>query len=250
MTSRPFDFLARHYNEMTGFPARIDTLTNQITPWVRQWNVKAALDAGCGGGALMIALDRAGVTTVGLDASEPMLRLALANTRPHPPQAGRFRFCGSSHEMAGRIFPAQFDAVFTLGNSIIGAADDREMTAWLRGFHDSLRPGGHLLIQILNLTPFFLGIKTLIGRRKTADGEYVRTAVPESAQRLHFCAMFLGSNGDTNTRITTWQRWEHRRLRACVAAAGFRAIGTHGSLERAPFDPCQSIDVVISAQRP
>jgi len=49
------NFLARHYKTMTGFPGRITNLAGMIERWVREWNVKSALDAGCGGGALMFA---------------------------------------------------------------------------------------------------------------------------------------------------------------------------------------------------
>ena len=95
-------FLARHYNAMTGFPGRIDNVAKMIEPWIRQWNVHVALDAGCGGGALMFALDRLGVEVIGLDLSESMLRLALDNARA----AGKtFQFCGAPFRSAGAIFP-------------------------------------------------------------------------------------------------------------------------------------------------
>lgn len=230
---------------MTGFPGRVDTLARQMQPWVEKWHVRQALDAGCGGGALMLALDRLGVTPVGLDLSEPMLRLAISNSKS---QGKRFAFHGTSFEMAGRLFPSRFDAAITVGNSIIGAQDDRELTAWLRGLRDTVRPGGHLLIQILNPTPFFLGLKSVIARRTIDGAEFVRVAAPDG-DRLNFCAMYLGKDGETRFHFSRWVNWEHRRVTGCVAAAGFAEIQVFGSLEGAPFDERSSTDIVISAKR-
>ena len=244
---RNFDFLAKHYNAMTGFPGRIDALTASIRPWVEKWRVKTALDAGCGGGGLMFALDNVGVTPVGLDLSEPMLRLAMQNARQ---RQKAFQFCGAPHSSAGRIFPDAFDAVFCLGNAVIGEPDDAGMTASLAGLRESLRPGGHILIQILNLTPFFLGLKTVIARR-TLDGyDYLRYAVP-NGDSLTFSALVIGRDNNTlDVHTSAWERWEHDRLVTCVWNAGFDSVESRGSIDKAPFDPRKSTDVVIAARRP
>ena len=172
-----FDFLAKHYNAMTGFPGRIGALKETIAPWVSDWTVGRALDAGCGGGALLLALDELGVETTGLDISVPMLDLARENAR----ERGRtFPLHEASFEAAGAMFPEAFDAVFSLGNALVNASDDAEMVRWLTGLRQSLRPGGHLLLQNLNLTPIKLGLKSLIARRTTPQGEYLRVATHTS----------------------------------------------------------------------
>jgi SAM-dependent methyltransferase len=242
-----FDFLAKHYNAMTGFPGRIDALTASIRPWVEEWRVRTALDAGCGGGALMFALDNLGVTPVGLDLSEPMLRLAMENARQ---RRKTFQFCGAPHSSAGHIFPDTFDAVFCLGNAVIGEADDHAMIASLAGLKESLHAGGHILIQVLNLTPFFLRLKTVIARR-TRDGfDYLRFAVPDG-DRLAFTACAIGRDNETvNVHTSIWERWEHDRLITCVWDAGFESVESYGSIDRTPYDPRKSTDVVIAARRP
>jgi SAM-dependent methyltransferase len=246
MSPRPFDFLARHYNAMTGFPGRIDALARQVRPWIEEWGPHEVLDAGCGGGALMLALDRLGVTPMGLDSSEPMLRLALANSRA---QGRRFRFCGSSFEMAGRLYPARFDAAFCIGNSIIGAPTDRDLISWLAGLHGALRPGGHLLLQLLNTRLFMLGLKSVIARRTVGNGEFVRAAIPDG-DRLNFCAFYLGTEGETHVHISRWIPWDLRRVSSALLGSGFQNVEAYGSLERVPFEVRSSADLVVSAQRP
>lgn len=239
-------FLARHYNAMTGFPGRIDGLMQTIEPWVREWNIKYALDAGCGGGALMFALNRLNVDVVGLDLSESMLRLALDNAR----EAGKtFRFCGAPFGSAGTVFPSAFDAAFVLGNALIGHETDSEMTESLRGLHAALKPGGHILIQNLNLTPFALGLKRVINRRTDSDTRYLRYAVPIDSGHVFFSAIVDGPGDRFDVNAHVWTLWERDCLAACLDAAGFTAIETYGGINRSPYDPRTSIDLVLAATR-
>lgn len=239
-------FLARHYNAMTGFPGRIENLRQSIEPWVRQWNVQHALDAGCGGGALMFALDRLGVEVVGLDLSEPMLRLALENAR----QAGKtFKFHGAPFGSAARIAPSEFDAIFILGNALVGHETDAEMTESLRGLHGALQPGGHILIQNLNFVPFAMGLKTVINRRVAADTRFLRFAVPENSGRLLFAAVADGPGDKFEITAHSWVIWNRDRLMSCLDDAGFSDFEVYGGIDRSPYDPRKSTDLVIAARR-
>jgi SAM-dependent methyltransferase len=210
-----------------------------------EWNVTRALDAGCGGGALLLALDECNVETVGIDISRPMLELARGNARD---RGKTFELREASFASAGVLYPEAFDAVFCLGNSIIAAADDQEMVRWLSGLKDALRPGGRLLLQLLNITPFKLGLKNLINRRSTPDGEYVRAATP-SGDGVTFCALFLGPDNRTDVHFSHWQFWEAESLTRCVHRAGFKQAEVFGNLKKAPFEPRLSTDLVIAAHR-
>ena len=237
-------FLAQHYNAMTGFPGRIDNLAKTMAPWVSEWNVGTALDAGCGGGALMFALDQLNVEVIGLDLNEPMLRLALDNARA---RGKSFRFSGAPFSSAAAIFPSRFDAVFVLGNALIGHETDAEMIGSLRGLHGSLKPGGHILIQNLNLTPFALGIKRIINRRVSGDTRYLRYAIPVDAGHLFFSAIADGPGDAIDIQSHIWPIWEHTRLRACLADAGFSQSALYGGIDRSPYDARTSTDLVFSA---
>ncbi len=239
-------FLAKHYNAMTGFPGRIDSLAKMIEPWVRDWNVRSALDAGCGGGALMFALDRLGVEVIGLDSNESMLRLALDNAR----EAGKpFRFCGAPFASAGAVFPSRFDAAFVIGNALVGHETDSEMCLSLRGIYDSLKPGGHILIQNLNFSPFALGLKQVINRRTVGDSRYLRFAVPSEPGRLFFSAIAEGPGDQIDIITHNWVIWTKERLSACLDQVGFRSIVAYGAIDRSPFVLRHSTDLVLAASK-
>jgi SAM-dependent methyltransferase len=240
------DFLARHYNAMTGYPGRIDTLAKSIAPWVDEDRVKIALDAGCGGGALLFALRKCGVEPVGLDLSEPMLRLTLENARTG---GERFELRGAPFSSAGAIYPERFDAVFAMGNALIGHDTDGEMNESLQGLLACLRPGGLFLAQILNLTPFSLGLRTLISHRVAGDVHYWRYAVPID-DRLLFSAVVAGPADQFEIHTSRWERWDRVRMTERMTAAGFADVQTYGDLARNVFDEHRSTDLVIAARRP
>lgn len=239
-------FLARHYNTMTGFPGRITNLAGMIEPWVREWSVKSALDAGCGGGALMFALDSMGVEVVGLDINEAMLRLALDNAR----EAGKtFRFCGAPFSSAAQTFPERFDAAFVIGNALVGHETEAEMLESLQGLHGSIKPGGHILIQNLNFAPFALGLKTVINKRVVGDLRFLRFAVPAGQGRLFFTAIAEGPGDDIDITTHNWTIWDRERLSACLDRAGFTEIAVYGGINRSPYDLRTSTDLVVSAKK-
>jgi SAM-dependent methyltransferase len=241
-----FATIARHYNRLTGYPGRIKSQTDLIAPWVTEWGVRTVLDAGCGGGALMLALRRLGVEVVGLDHSQSMLELARKNTAE---QGEDFQFVEASFQEAGALFPGSFDAVFSLGNAMISLAGDDEMEAALRGLRDSLHSGGHLLIQLLNLIPFVDGRKTLISHREDAGAHYLRFAVPVDAGLL-FTLLAIEPGTAPQIHTSTWQLWDRGLMIDRMAAVGFQDIGVYGGLNRSDFDRSRSADLVISGRRP
>lgn len=244
--SDAFASVAPHYNRMTGYPARIGKLTEAMAPWVRNLRVRTALDAGCGGGALMIALHRLGVAPVGIDLSETMLALAAENLREHGLECPLHK---AAFEFAGSLFPERFDAVFALGNALVSHASDADLDRSLIGLRESLRPGGHFLSQSLNLTPFQRGTKSLISRRIVGDTQYVRFAVP-AGDRLLFTVMILERDSDPTIRTAWWEYWDRDRVTTRMAAVGFEEISVYGGLDRSEFDCRSSTDLVITARRP
>lgn len=241
-----FDTVARYYNRMTGYPGRIDKLVELVAPWVARWRPHTVLDAGCGGGALMLALQRLGVEVVGLDASDAMLKLARENTlaRGHD-----FEFVSATFSEAGHHFPGRFDAIFALGNALVSPGDDREMDDSLRGLHKALCPGGHLLLQSLNLTPFHKGTRTLIAHRRDKGTHFLRFAVPDD-ERLLFTVVVVEPDAPAYVHTGRWQLWDDRRMSARLRSAGFDAIEVFGGLDRSDFDEARSTDLVMAARRP
>lgn len=102
------------------------------------------LDVGCGLGLHAIELTRRGYFVVGLDLSLPMLSRAADEARD---QELKINFVqGDMREMS---FDGAFDAVLSWGTSF-GYFDDDGNRAVIERFHRALKPGGLLLLDVVN----------------------------------------------------------------------------------------------------
>ncbi len=145
------------------------------------------LDAGCGWGITLSALEKRGYAATGLDVSRKALErldapgrtLVEADlTRPWPPGVG------------------MFDAVLAL-DVIEHLDDDRDAVARLA---ERLAPGGVLIVSVPALPEMYGEFDAIQGHR--------RRYLPETLR-----AAFSGSGLDVD-RVFWWGEWLVRRLRA------------------------------------
>ena len=103
------------------------------------------LDVGSADGGVACALEKAapGLNVIGVDLSEALLGEAR---RLYPEHADRF--VALDMREALRVFgKAAFDGVYCIGNTLVHLEDVRQVI-W--DFHQMLKPGGVLVVQILN----------------------------------------------------------------------------------------------------
>jgi 2-polyprenyl-3-methyl-5-hydroxy-6-metoxy-1,4-benzoquinol methylase len=102
------------------------------------------LDVGCGLGLHAIELTRLGYVVVGLDLSLPMLTRAADEAQD---QGLKINFVqGDMREMA---FESLFDAVLCWGTTF-GYFDDDQNRLVVERLHRALKPGGLLLLDVVN----------------------------------------------------------------------------------------------------
>ncbi len=165
-----FSNIASFYDEMTGFDRRLDSDRDVIKNIIEKYDIKNALDAGCGTGVHTIILTELGVDTIGFDASPEMLARARENAR----NAGtELKLTEARFENIPENWHGKFDAVFCLANSLVGVETEARLLQALQSFHRALKPGGRAIIQLLN-TPKFRASGTRIIR---ASGNERRTYV-------------------------------------------------------------------------
>lgn len=102
------------------------------------------LDAGCGIGAHAVDLASRGYRVVGLDLSLPMLSRASDEAQE---RALQINFLHS--DMREMNFEGAFDAILSW-NTSFGYFDDDVNRDVVRRLHDALKPGGVLLIDVVN----------------------------------------------------------------------------------------------------
>jgi SAM-dependent methyltransferase len=178
----------------------------------------SVLDVGCGTGRHSVALARLGYRVTGVDISRGMLAVAAQRARA---ASTTVEFVHA--DAAEFVRPDAFDAVLCLCEGamcLLGDADDpleRDVTV-LRNIRRSLRPGGTLILNVLNASRIF----------RAVDDEAVRAGRfdPEHLTELSDAVKFLPqAPADCRLRERYYTAPEIRRM---VQSAGLTVRGVYG----------------------
>ena len=99
----------------------------------------SVLDVGCGTGTFALLLAERGLEVIGVDPAGASLDVARAK-----PGAERVRWI---HGDATALPPLAVDLATMTGNAAQAIVDESDWDNTLRGVHDALRPGGHLVFE-------------------------------------------------------------------------------------------------------
>ncbi|MEW2570751.1 class I SAM-dependent methyltransferase [Streptomyces sp. NPDC047070] len=106
---------------------------------VEEFGARRVLDIGCGTGVFALLLADRAVEVVGVDPARASLDVARAK-----PGGGRVRWI---HGDATTLPPLRVDLATMTANAAQQITDDQAWRGTLRGAHDALRPGGHLVFE-------------------------------------------------------------------------------------------------------
>jgi SAM-dependent methyltransferase len=106
---------------------------------VEELGARSVLDVGCGTGTFAVLLADRGVEVTAVDPAAASLAIARGK-----PGAARVHWM---HGDATGLPPMQVDLATMTGNVAQAIVDDSAWRATLRGVHEALRPGGHLVFE-------------------------------------------------------------------------------------------------------
>lgn len=104
------------------------------------------LDIGCATGELAFNLAENGAKVIGIDLNEDLLDQAKTNKKHTNLKFQK----GNMLELNSDFEKEQFDAVLCFGNTLVHLPTKELIQEMLSGVFNSLKPGGHFLMQILN----------------------------------------------------------------------------------------------------
>lgn len=166
-----FDKYAHEYDLMTNAALREKNHVIEVRAILHKFHPEVVLDAGCATGLTTRLLAAEGVTAVGIDRSRKMIKLAREITEglENPPS---FKY--AQFENLPENMNRQFDLIVCLANAISGVGTLTGLNKALKNFHKVLKPGGTLLIQMLNYLAVEEGVLKPV-RTTVKDGlVYVR----------------------------------------------------------------------------
>ncbi len=141
-----FNQLADVYEAIVDWPKRLAAEEPFYRHWFQQAGVKRVVDVACGTGHHAAMFHGWGLDVEGADLSPAMIERARAAFGEPPGLRWAVRGFDEPIPAAG-----SWDAVVCVGNSLALAPDPATVRAAVAQMMEALRPGGVLLVQVLNL---------------------------------------------------------------------------------------------------
>jgi SAM-dependent methyltransferase len=141
-----FDHLTDIYDAMIDWPKRLAAEEPFYRHWFQQVGARRVLDAACGTGHHAAMFHDWGLEVEAADLSPAMIE--RAKTSFGEPTGLRWTVRAFDQPVAS---PGTWDAVVCVGNSLALAPDRETVHRAIQQMMAALRPGGALLIQVLNL---------------------------------------------------------------------------------------------------
>ncbi|AHW62366.1 Ubiquinone/menaquinone biosynthesis C-methylase UbiE [Draconibacterium orientale] len=135
--------ISKYYSEIFPFnPMQLKFVINKLG----ELPGKHILDIGCATGELSFQLAAGGAEVTGIDLNEDLLQQAIGNKKHEKLTFQQ----GNMLELKQDFEVQQFDAVLCFGNTLVHLNSETLVLQMLEGAKTVLKPGGQLLIQLLN----------------------------------------------------------------------------------------------------
>lgn len=213
---------------------------------------RRVVDLGCGEGHHARFLAQRGYEVVGIDASEPTLDRAQAESIP-----GGVQFILTDLGAVERSVHGQFGAALCLGNTLAHLLSPESVSRMLIGLRRRLQPGAPLLLHGLNYDRILdqqirsLPV-TLVPSAESEIALFDLVRPREDGIVLHtLTAAYYRPGDDPPVRLAetfqTQQRgWRRAEIETMLEVARFTIRETWGDMERSPYGP-DSTELVIVA---
>lgn len=238
------------YDAMIDWPARLKR-EEPLYRWLfQQVHAHRVLDTACGSGRHAALFYSWGLEVVGADISPAMI--ALCRDTHGEPAGLQWRCRSFAADPEGE---PSFDAVLCKGNSLALAPDLDTVTRAIQTMMHALRPGGVCLIQLLNLHRLPRGptqwqkkqritlddmpCLLLKGIHHHQDGAYLETVLMQENSHPP------GIESHTERLL----QLEQSTLSSLLLEHGAEHLQSYGTVNREPFHPEKSPDLILVARK-
>lgn len=256
---------ASDYDTFVDWPKRLEREAPFFRAHFATSGVRRILDAGCGSGMHATMWAKWGLEVVGADPDPSMLAQAEVNRARSKSEVGTAGgsvvFVSAGFGGLARLGLEPFDAVTCTGNALPHVKGVGGLREALLDFAAVLRPGGLLVLHLLNHDRLIAGnVRSMAPVvRDTTDGTHVFLRVMDYAQdailfdfvTLHRPAGALesGAAWEVASRRSAHTALPEAVLLPAIAEAGFRDVERSGSHDGRAFDVRSDESVILVATR-
>jgi ubiquinone/menaquinone biosynthesis C-methylase UbiE len=243
-----FEKYAVEYDRMTDSAAREPKHRDEVRALINAFKPSSVLDAGCGTGLTAQLFAEQGVAVVGIDSSAEMVRFSSERCARFGALA---EFQTARFESLPKSFGQRFDLIVCLANSLSGVPSIAVLTRSLKQFLRALKPGGSLVIQMLNPAVLQDGVPYPVKVSRHDQFLYHRYALRHGDTiSLHIVRTDLSKPSPSfETFVHTYQPLPAPKLAVLLKSVGFGKVKTAGNLVLTEPFTAHSRDLVVIARR-
>jgi len=196
--------------------------------------VHEILDLGCGAGRLAIELAAKGYAVTGVDNSSTMLKIARRNADERHVKLKLLRSQLGELKITGR-----FDAAYSVQDPFNYILKEKELSNSLSRLKSLLRPGGVLVVDIMNFASLYGKWKRLLEQTSRGKNWTIRTRVSHEVDDVNMLWYHrLTTQMVLNGRTRRWKEthelrmWTFPEFRSQLITNGFSDVHVFGSLRK------------------
>ncbi len=205
---------------------------------------KSILDVGCGSGELAAGMAGKGALVTGIDLNDALLNQARTN---YGHEKITWRKANMLH--IARLFGRnKFNLVVCMGNTLVHLLNPMQMRDFFSGVRTVLKPGGILVLQMLNYDRVFKENITALPLidRDELKFERIYEFIEGSREIRFLTRLTLKATGEVIENKAYLLGIGHTDLLQLMDIAGMQEIELYGDFDRRPFTGEQMPLVVIS----
>ena len=241
-----YDQIADTYDDMTNLESRLENIRQFISLIKNRYNLTSAVDVACGTGGHVIALSQMCIRAVGVDISEGMLDKAIAVAKE---KGVKSRWIRCPMQELSEHLNEKFDTIMCLGNSLPHILSQEDLYKTISGFARVLRPGGVLLIQLLNYHQILRDKKRIVAVTRNNNHEYIRfyDFLPDLITFNLLRIKWEGTKPKHFLSSTKLFPYTSDILEDALQKHNFSTLNIYSDLDFHPFDKENSSNLVIEA---
>ncbi|WP_341877637.1 class I SAM-dependent methyltransferase [Defluviitalea saccharophila] len=206
------------------------------------------LDVGCSTGELDIFLGEKGYEVLGIDLDQKMIQIASEKI------AGRelpveFKVMNMEH-LEANFSESQFDGVICIGNTLVHLSGIPQIKGVLKQMVSLLKPGGVLILQIINYDRIITQNVTELPPIENEDVSFIREYdYHEAENKVAFkTTLKVNKTNETFENEISLFPLRYEILKTMLTDLGLKNINWYGSFKGEPYD-WNSYATVVTAQK-